>query len=325
MKKFFKFISMLLLFIIILASFLAFMYRGKIKFFINAGKKYSNFKNNVSYMDKNSHNMTSADYKNIIYKKQNGVSLTLDIYKAKKDLPKGSPVILYVHGGAWVYGDKNIPSIVSPLLDIFRDEGFTIISVEYELMKPNVSFSKPVSDVKDAIRWIHKNKDIYGFNENEIGVLGISAGSHLGLLASYSKNDEFLGDSSLKSYPCNVKYMVDFIGPTDLKSLDFSKGGEYINNILNSLPNMNKLSSTFSPINYVKKGCPKTLMIYSENDNLVPYENGLELYDKCKANKVWTKLVTLHNKNHNFSDINKEDLITLSKELLIFIVMNSPL
>ncbi|NOH15576.1 alpha/beta hydrolase [Clostridium cochlearium] len=327
MKKFFKLIKVLLIISIIFISSFAFINRGKIKFYISAVKKYMRFQESFSTssnMD-NLKGMDSMDMKNLVYKNTNNVPLTLDIYKAKKELPKGSPVILYVHGGAWVYGDKNIPNIISPILDTFRDEGFTIISVDYELMKPGILFDKLTSDVKDAVRWVYKNKDAYNFNTDEIGLLGISSGAHLSLLAGYSNDNEFKGDPNLANYPSKVKYIVDLLGPTDLNSLDFSKASWDINNILNSIPNVKEVASKYSPINYVHKNAPKTLMVYSKTDSLVPYKNCTELYNQCKSNGVFVELVNLENSEHDFSNLNKEDILSLSKGILKFIVQNSPL
>ncbi|WP_027623283.1 alpha/beta hydrolase [Clostridium lundense] len=325
MKKFFKFIKIFLLLIFILVSCFAFIYRGQIKFYVNIGKKYISLKQNVSSIPntKSLGKSSTADIKNVVYKNTNNVPLTLDIYKSKKGLSKGSPVIIYIHGGSWVYGNKNIPSILSPILDSFREEGFTIVSVEYELMKPGVNFDKLVSDVKDAIRWVYKNKDIYNFNTNEIGLLGISAGAHLSLLASYSNNNEFRDDKTLENYPSKVKYIIDFLGPTDLNTLDFSKVNWDINNILRSIPNISEITLKYNPVSYIHKEAPKTLMIYSKNDTIVPYKNGIELYNKCKENNIWSKLVTLENSSHDLSGLNKEDILTLSKEVLRFILQNS--
>ena len=327
MRKFFKVVKIfLILFVVIVLSF-AYINKGKIKFYINAAKKYMSFQETFSSTSdmKDLNNMNTIDVKNVVYKNTNNVPLTLDMYKAKKQLPNGSPVILYVHGGAWVYGDKSIPAVLSPILDTFRDEGFTIISVDYELMKPGVSFDKPTSDVKDAVRWIYKNKDVYNFDTNEIGLLGISSGAHLSLLSGYTNDDEFKGDPKLSSYSSKVKYIIDLLGPTDLNSLDFSKASLDLNNILTSIPNVKEVASKYSPINYVHKDAPKTLMIYSKKDSLVPYTNCTELYDKCKNNRVSADVITLENSGHDFSKLKKEDVLSLSKGVLKFIVNNSSL
>ena len=127
----------------------------------------------------------SMSHKDIVYKDTNGVPLTLDIYGPIKNVYKESPVILYVHGGSWVYGDKALPEALSPVLDTFREQGYTIISTSYELMRNKEDFNKQVCDVKDTIRWIFtKMLILITLITDEIGMIGLSSGAHLSLYGS---------------------------------------------------------------------------------------------------------------------------------------------
>lgn len=139
------------------------------------------------------------DLKNIKYKDTLSKDVFLDIYKSDIE-DKPSPVIIYVHGGSWVYGDNGIPKGLEPILKAFNKRGFTIISLSYELLKEDVPIENLIIDVKDSIRWVYKNKEKYNFDTENIGILGISSGAHLALMASYSEEDMFLGDESLRKY-----------------------------------------------------------------------------------------------------------------------------
>ena len=327
MKKFFKIILITFLVLITLTSVVFFTFKGKINLCINIAKKYSSLKNNPSslYNSSNLDAMDSMDYKDVIYKKTNGTTQTLDIYRAKKNLPKGSPVILYVHGGSWAYGDKTIPKVIAPLLDSFREEGITVISTSYELMSGKQTFKKQISDVKDTIRWIHKNKDIYSFNTDEIGIFGTSSGAQLSLIAAYSNDSDFKDDETLANYPSNVKYIIDFFGPTNLKTLNLSLASWDLKKVLNATENKEKILDKYSPINYVKKDLPKTLIVHSKLDKIVPYENSVQLYEKSKNLGNNVKLLTLEKSGHDLSDINKDDVKSLAFEILKFIILNSPI
>lgn len=323
MKKFFKYV--LILFTVTIIVFVA-LFKGKISFYIDVGKKYYQLKDNMPSTAEgiNSKYVKNIDFKDVVYKNTSGVPLTLDIYKAKKKLPKGSPVILYVHGGSWVYGDKSLPSTIGPLLDLLSEEGYTIISTSYELMRTEMNFDKQISDVKDTIRWINKNKDVYGFNADEIGVLGISSGAQLSLLASYSSDKDFKGDPNLSNYPSKVKYVIDFSGPTYLSSLNMSNATWDLKNIIKSTKNKNDIFNKYSPVNFVKGDIPKTLIIHSMSDKVVTYKNATALYEKCKNNGTYVKLIPLKSSGHDFSNMTQEDLVALSTGLLRFIVSNSP-
>jgi len=267
----------------------------------------------------------SMNYSDIIYKNTNGVPLTLDIYGPKKQVYKSSPVLLYVHGGSFVYGDKSIPNALSPILDTFRGQGYTIISTSYELMKNKENFNKQISDVKDTIRWIYKNKAAYNLDTNEIGVLGISSGAHISLMASYSNEEEFVDDTELSQYPSKIKYLIDFAGPTDLNILN-AKGLNYdLSKIFSSITNKEDIIKKYNPINYVTAIIPNTLIIHSNLDAVVPYESSKKLYDKCIELKARAKLITLNSSAHDLASISNDDIISISEGLLKFVIFNSPL
>ena len=103
-------------------------------------------------------------YKDVIYKKRGNKELTLDIY-TNKEAKEATPVIIYVFGNGWMYGDKVIPSAIESIIDLLKDEGYAVISTSYELMEDEVILEDQISDVKDTIRWIYKNKDKYNFFE----------------------------------------------------------------------------------------------------------------------------------------------------------------
>lgn len=327
MKKIIKYLSISLLIVLLVTTF---TYRNRILLLINIISKYSSTSDsleslsslavmsNIDFLDEN-------EYDTVTFKDTNNTPLTLDIYPSKKDTSAPSPVLMYVHGGSWIYGVDSIPQSLSPLLDIFREEGYTIVSVCYEINPNDINFEKQISDVKDAIRWVHKNKDEYNLNSNEIGLFGISSGAHLALMAAYSNNNEFVDDESLASYPSEVKYILDCFGPTNLSTLDPTNLGGHLAEVFNSIDNKDEVSKQYSPINYIKENLPPTLIIHSKADTLVPYSNSESLYYKSKSfgNKV--DLVSLENMQHDLTNFNEEDENKIAFNILKFIVINSPL
>lgn len=324
MKKLVKYILILLLIAII--SFGA-IYNKRITLCYRIIEKYMSIKNDMSETPSidDTDIISSMDYHDVIYKNTNNTPLTLDIYGPSKSVYKSSPVLLYVHGGSWVYGDKTIPETLSPVLDTFRELGYTVISTSYELMRNTENFNKQVCDVKDAIRWIYANANTYNLNPEQIGVIGMSSGAHLSLLASYSNADEFQDDATLASYPSKVKYVIDCFGPTDLSILDTSNLNFDLTNIFKSIKDQQYIIEKFNPLNYVTVDIPSTLIIHSQSDDLVPYESAELLYNKCVESKAEVKLIPLTLSSHDLSQISTDDIVAISKGLLQFIVFNSPL
>lgn len=324
MKKFFK-----RLLIILIAAIIIFIsiFHKRIILTYTLVNKYVSLKNdNMRTPKVNGLKMSqSMNYKDVIYKNTNGVPLTLDIYSSLKKDNNPSPVILYVHGGSWVYGDKNIPDALSPVLNTFREEGYTIISTSYELNRNKADFNKQVADIKDTIRWIYKNNSTYNLDPNEIGVIGVSSGAHLSLLAGYSSNDDFTDDKALSKYSSKVKYLIDFAGPTDLNLLNTSDLNYDLTKIFNSIKDKDTVIKKFNPMNYVNKGIPNTLIIHSSFDPMVPYKSSKELYDKCVQEHAKVELITLNSSVHDLSNISSTDIGSMSEGLLKFVIFNSPL
>lgn len=267
----------------------------------------------------------SMDKRNVKYKNTNSNDVYLDIYESNIE-NKPSPVILYVHGGSWVYGDNGIPIGLEPILNAFNMRGYTIISVSYELLKEKTPIDNPIKDVKDSIRWIYKNKDTYNFDTNNIGILGVSSGAHLALMAAYSQDDEFIGDKDLENYPSKVKYILDIFGPTDLNTLDTSTIGEEYEEYIDTIDNIIKspdILGKYSPINYINSSAPNTLIIHSKTDEVVPYENAAKLYNNLKNKGVESKLLTLESGSHYFEGYKKNEIIALIFELLKYLDINS--
>lgn len=324
MKKFFKRSFLILIAVVIIFSII---FRTRIMFCYRIADKYISLKNNqwdlqLTNSEKLSNSIT---YKDVVYKNTNNIPLKLDIYEPINQIYNSSPVLLYVHGGSFVYGDKNIPDTLNPILDTFREQGYTIISTSYELMKDKEIFNKQICDIKDTIRWIYKNKSTYNFNTDEIGIIGISSGAHLSLMASYSGENEFVDDKDLSNYPSKIKYLIDFAGPTNLSLLNTSNLNYDLSKIFSSISNKEEVIKKYNPINYVNKSIPNTLIIHSNFDPAVPYESSKELYDAGVKVHAGVKLITLNSSAHDLSNISNNDITSISKGLLEFVISNSPL
>ncbi|MGL4773124.1 MAG: alpha/beta hydrolase fold domain-containing protein [Clostridium sp.] len=321
MKKIFKLTFLILLITIICSGVI---FRHKISLIYNLSKKYIDLQNNNTLSSVDLDPLDNMDYKDVVYKERNGKQLTLDIYASKNEKRKKSPVILYVHGGSWIYGDKSIPSALSPILETFREEGYTIISTSYELLNKNISFEEQASDVKDTLKWISKNADKYGLDINNVGVIGTSSGAHLSLLACYSNENEFIGDKELNNYPARVDYIIDLFGPTDLTTLNMSLATWDMQQVLSKIPNKEVIMNKYSPINYVKEKSPNILIVHSKKDEIVPYDNALKLYDKNVQMNNKATLLSLELSEHDLSTITDDDIKNFIIGMLKFIVFNTP-
>ena len=148
-------------------------------------------------------------------------SLMLNIWKGAGKDPQ--PVVLFVHGGAWVSGNNNIDESDSEQIKAImelRECGVTIAAPTYRFSFEEI-FPAQIHDVKAAIRFLKANAAEYGIDPDRIMTMGESAGSQLALLAAVSNGEEALegnvgGNLHVNS---NVIGCVDCYGMTDFLTL----------------------------------------------------------------------------------------------------------
>ena len=102
----------------------------------------------------------------------------LDVYRPKAEEGKLLPVIVSVHGGGWVYGDKERYQFYCMSL---AQRGFAVVNFTYRLAPEN-KFPASLEDTNSVFTWVLDNADKYGFDKEHIFAVGDSAGAHnLGL------------------------------------------------------------------------------------------------------------------------------------------------
>lgn len=113
----------------------------------------------------------------------------LDVYRPA-DVPedKKLPVIVVIHGGGWVYGDKEVYKYYSASL---CQRGFAVVCYSYRLA-PEYTFPSSLEDTCAVANWIVENEDKYGFDLNNVFGVGDSAGGTLiGITAAFLTNKEY--------------------------------------------------------------------------------------------------------------------------------------
>ena len=104
----------------------------------------------------------------------------LDVYRPKAEMSRNLPVIVSVHGGGWVYGDKERYQYYCMNL---AQRGFAVVNFTYRLA-PEYKFPAPLEDTNAVMEWIYENAPDYGLDVEHIYMLGDSAGANI--LALYT-------------------------------------------------------------------------------------------------------------------------------------------
>lgn len=97
-----------------------------------------------------------------------------------KPMQKGSPLVVFVHGGGWKRGDKS-NATGKDKSEHYLQQGYAFASVNYRLV-PAATVEQQAQDVADAIAHLIAHADSLGFDPNRIVLMGHSAGAHLSAL-----------------------------------------------------------------------------------------------------------------------------------------------
>ena len=198
-----------------------------------------------------------------------------------------TPLVIVVHGGGWVIGDK---SELQFMLTGLKQRGYAVANVNYRLTTNNPdNYKMQIDDLDSAIQYCLRKASYYTFSAQKIYMVGHSAGGHLSLAYSYTRN------SSGK-----IKAVGSLAGPTDLYNLAYYNNVTY-GTVLTTYLGMPLLPVTpiseqryksCSPQYQVAATSPATIFFHGELDPIVNPDQSSFLYSKLGTLGVDRRLVS---------------------------------
>ena len=198
----------------------------------------------------------------------------LDIWRSP-DLRPGdkAPVLLQVHGGAWVIGNKEQQGI--PLMERLAEHGWVCVAINYRL-SPRAAWPDHIVDVKRSIAWIKEHIADYGGDPDFVAITGGSAGGHLSSLAALSPNDPGF-QPGFEEVDTSVACAVPFYGVYDFTNRDGTGRADMeqmLTDLVMKVP-MDDDRETWeraSTMSWVSESAPPFMVLHGANDSLVPVE-----------------------------------------------------
>jgi len=256
----------------------------------------------------------------LVYAEIKGRQLLADLFlpKVKKE---PLPVIIWLHGGGWRFGDRKLgPDFTR----YFASKGYAMVSIDYRLSDED-TFPAQIHDVKTAVRWVKSIAVEYGLDCKRIGLWGSSAGGHVAALAAITESNQFIGENPLcPEMTSDVQAVVIGYGPVDFLQIDEQRE---LYGIIEEdpesvqIPKDKKTSDPDSfeslflgapiltcpervkeanPLIYVKESLPPFLIMHGLSDVAVPAHQSKLLYQELADKKNNVSLYLINGLGHGF-------------------------
>jgi acetyl esterase/lipase len=147
---------------------------------------------------------------------EGGRRAKLDIYLPAEGAVEKAPVLLQIHGGAWMISHKGQQGLL--LMNQMAARGWVCVAANYRLA-PKYRWPTQIVDVKRAIAWVRENIAEYGGDPDYIILTGGSAGGHLSALATVTPSDS-AWQPGFEDADTSVSGCVPFYGIYDFDSND---------------------------------------------------------------------------------------------------------
>lgn len=225
-----------------------------------------------------------------------------------------TPIVILIHGGAWISGDK---SIFTSMQDTLLARGIASVNMNYRYVSSSVHNTQLMEDIDKVVKYCIDNSDKWQTRKSKIIIGGHSAGGHMSLMYGYTSDSRgAIGGVVSISGPTNLydeQYLKMIQGysvfiPMLILTLEQLADADYIEG--QPVPeNFRKIS----PITQIKN--VPTLMIHGTNDELVAYQTVVAFEAELKNKGVVHKLYTIESADHSFNNISNTTRVKMNSEI----------
>jgi acetyl esterase/lipase len=219
-----------------------------------------------------------------------GAPLTLDVYRP----PTAGryPAVVQIYGGAWQRGG---PGDNQTFATYLAAHGYVVFAIDYR-HAPVWRWPAQIEDVRSALEWIRDHAGEYDADASRLALIGRSSGAQLALIAAFEPG------------PVPVRAVVSYYGPVDLADgyrnppkpdpLDVRSIEEtFLGGTPDAAADRYKAAS---PITYVSRQAPPTLLIYGGRDHVVLPRFGAELDARLRASGTTSVFLEIPWAEHAF-------------------------
>lgn len=199
----------------------------------------------------------------------------LDIYfpSSIANTQKLLPVIVWIHGGGWISGNKGL---IANYCKILAAQGYAVVSIDYSIA-PEKSYPVPVRQANAALGWLKQNANRFHINPAHFVLAGDSGGAHIASQtaniitdSSYAK----LLDISPSLHHTQLSGLLLYCGTYDTQNIDRGgSSGDFLKTVLWAYSGKkhfmkDEFFKTASVINYVTGNFPPSFISAGNGDLL---------------------------------------------------------
>lgn len=252
-------------------------------------------------------------HKDLTYARIGSRSLKLNL-ALPKNAKSPTPLVIWIHGGAWAHGSKDEVSPAAALLLV----GYAVAHVEYRLTG-EAPFPAQIHDCKAAVRWLRANARRYNIDPDRFAAWGGSAGGHLatllGTTSGHRELDGNVGDDTGVS--SEVQVVCNYFGPLDFPAMmeasrdttdDLKQAIEQF--FGDATPEEREaIIQLASPLAHVSRGDAPTIIVHGDKDSIVPISINRSFPDALKKQGVRTEMVVIRGAGHGGKEFFERKLL----------------
>ncbi len=224
-------------------------------------------------------------------------ALTMPVYEEKSPwLNKKKPALIIAPGGSYMYcSDRE----GLPVAFKFLAKGYQCFVLTYHC-EDQSEYPIPFKDLAEAVKHVKDNKDLYGIDENEISLLGFSAGGHLvGTYGALIGNKDFQEEMEMTEDDLRVKNLILGYPAIHLKPIvDAICETKAFDQVGKLFTNYRKIKDGYA---MAHKGMPRTFVFHAVDDPLVPVVISLEYVQRLSDLGVEVEFYMPSIGGHGFS------------------------
>lgn len=256
-------------------------------------------------------------FKNLKYGQHENQTFDLNLPVDNRD---GIGLVLFLHGGGWIGGDKT--SVRNSYSVFNANREYATASINYRFINDGVSdINDIIDDITLALSHIRRFASDYSVNLTKVILCGHSAGGHLSLLYAYKYKDI----SPIEPVGVFASAPVPDLS-LDTFYTDNTLGDEtHMCNLISQLcaekftpatrASKKALLDEISPLSYVSSASVPTVILHGSKDRIAPFSGSLVLSDKLSEYSVDHELVIFENSGHSMK--NNEETKAYASELML--------